>query len=88
MGVLQLGIFPSLIKIVGMVKWSRAGSILCVASLVMVPNVKALSWNFPSLFTACVASNLLVNCSLSAVSYVDHCPSLRATDRRRTVPSR
>ena len=75
LGVLQLGVVPRVINVVGVIKWARIGSILSVAFLVMIPNASAISWNAPSLFIACVTSVLLFNFAISAVGSNDPSPA-------------
>lgn len=67
LAVLQLGVFPSLIKCVGIVNWQRAGCLLGVPVFLAIPNVKSLSWNESSLFAVNVMGNLLAFCSISSV---------------------
>lgn len=68
MGVLQLVLFPPLIKVVGIAMWQRLGFFFGVLAFLAVPAVKTLSWNYASLFVASVVTNTLVMCSLGAVS--------------------
>eukprot|EP00752_Nemacystus_decipiens_P005353 g4854.t1 len=64
--VLQLGLFPPLIKYVGIVKWQRAGCLLAVPIFLAVPNARFLSWNESSLFAVNVVNNILINCSFGS----------------------
>lgn len=68
MGLLQLVIFPPLIKILGIATWQRLGIIFGALAFLAVPAVRTLSWNSPSLFAASVVANTLVICSMGAVS--------------------
>ncbi|CAN0434045.1 unnamed protein product [Ascophyllum nodosum] len=67
LGVLQLVVFPRVVERVGMVAWQRAGWLLGMIAFVVVPNIRGLSWNSPSLFAMGVAGNLLVNSCTSAI---------------------
>ena len=67
LAVMQLGVFPPLIKFVGIVNWQRAGCLLGVPVFLAVPNARFLSWNESSLFAVNVLTNLLAFCSISSV---------------------
>lgn len=67
LGVLQLVVFPRVVERVGIVAWQRAGWLLGMIAFVVVPNIRGLSWNSPSLFAMGVTGSLLVNSCTSAV---------------------
>lgn len=59
-GVLQLVVFPKIVKVVGITIWQRIGCLMCIPSFVAIPNAKAISWNYSSLFTVSVVITTLV----------------------------
>ena len=67
MTVLQLGVFPPIIRLVGIVNWQRVGCLLSVPFLLAVPYAKMLSWDEGSLFAVTVLGKLLVTCSVGTV---------------------
>lgn len=70
MAVLQLFILPPIMKVVGIGTWQRLGCVVGVLAFLAVPAVKALSWNYPSLFAASVTVNTFALCGAAAVSGV------------------
>eukprot|EP00903_Cladosiphon_okamuranus_P010936 g10328.t2 len=66
LAVLQLGVFPPVIKYVGIVSWQRAGCLLGVPVFLAIPNVKSFSWNESSLFAVNVVGNVLAFCSIGS----------------------
>lgn len=68
MAVFQLLLFPPLIKVVGIATCQRLAFLASVPALLVVPAVKMLSWNYPSLFTVSVTANTLANCCVGVVS--------------------
>lgn len=66
-GVLQFTLLPFMTRLVGIVRWYRIGWVLTVVSFLLIPNAKTFSWNSSSLFAVGIMSNLLYNCSSSAV---------------------
>lgn len=68
MSVFQLFLFPPVIKVVGIATCQRLGFLVGILSLLAVPAIKALSWNYPSLFAASAVANSFALCSLWVVS--------------------
>lgn len=68
MAVFQLGVFPLVIKAVGLTAGQRVGFVLSSLAFVAIPAGKSLSWNYTSLYAVFVATIAIINCSLSAVS--------------------
>ncbi|CAM9142011.1 unnamed protein product [Ectocarpus fasciculatus] len=64
---LQLFIFPSLVKTLGAVRWTRMGCFLGTVAFLASPNATLVGFNTITLFVFSVASTTVVNCSLSAV---------------------
>lgn len=59
-GVLQLVVFPKIVKVVGITIWQRIGCLMCVPCFVAIPNAKAISWDDSSLFMASVVITTLL----------------------------
>lgn len=68
MVVFQLGVFPLVIKAVGVTAGQRVGFVSTAIAFVVIPIAKSLSWNYSSLNAVFVAAIAVINCSLSAVS--------------------
>ena len=69
--VLQLVVFPKLVKVIGITIWQRVGCLMCIPSFVAIPNAKRLSWNDGSLFMVSVVTTTLVYCFLAMVRPVE-----------------
>lgn len=70
MVVLQLVVFPRVLKVLKFTICQRIGCILAVPAFIAVPYGKSLSWNDRSLFVVSVASTSLVYCSTAVVSRI------------------
>lgn len=69
--VLQLVVFPRVIKVLGITVWQRTGCLLAIAAFIAVPLSKGLSWNNTgSLFLVSVANTAFVYCSMAMVSTI------------------
>lgn len=71
--ILQLGIFPSMIKRIGIVKWQCYGCMVGIIVLLATPAAKILSRNKTSLFVVLVLANVSFIISVSAVSGATSC---------------
>lgn len=67
LAICTLGIFPRLIKMMGIVTWQRIGCLLGVPIFLAVPNAKFLSWNESSLFVVSALTNFLAFYSITTV---------------------
>lgn len=67
MAVFQLGVFPIIIKVVGITAGQRVGFVLSAFAFVAIPAGTSLSWNYASLYAVFVTAIAVINCSLSAV---------------------
>lgn len=68
MAVFQLGVFPLVVKAVGLTAGQRVGFVMSALAFVAIPAGKSLCWNYSSLYTVFVVAIAAINCSLSAVS--------------------
>lgn len=68
--VLQLGVLPALMKVVGLTRLQRIGGALAVLAFTSVPFAAVLSWNDSSLYVVSVASTFLIYCSMAMVRLV------------------
>lgn len=59
---------PFGIKALGLTTWQRTGCLLSMPARLAIPAVKALSWNYPSLFAVSVATYTVDFAALGAVS--------------------
>eukprot|EP00752_Nemacystus_decipiens_P005837 g5273.t1 len=67
MAVFQLGIFPSVVKAVGLTAGQRVGFVSSALAFVAIPSGKSICWNRSSMYAVFVVAIATINCSLSAV---------------------
>ncbi|CAM9212872.1 unnamed protein product [Ectocarpus sp. 12 AP-2014] len=67
LAICTLGIYPRLIKMMGIVMWQRIGCLLGIPIFLAVPNAKFVSWNESSLFVVSALTNFLAFYSISTI---------------------
>lgn len=70
--VLQLVVFPRVIKVLGVTVWQRTGCLLAISAFLAVPCSEVLSWDDNSLFLISVVNTAFVYCSMAMVKANNH----------------